>query len=85
MQLALESSYWSNVMTVLPVSVLRRRRVDRVVVVRVVRRRRGQVAVVVAVVAPLAPDGVLARGAALVVPHLLVVPPDLIGEMNSLQ
>ena len=69
-------------MTVLPVSVLRRRRVDRVVVVRVVRR--GQVAVVVAVVA-FAADGVLARGAALVVPHLLVVPPDLIGEMNSLQ
>ena len=73
-------------MIVLPVSVLRRRRVDRVVVVRVVRRRRGQVAVVVAVVAPwLSADGVLARGAALVVPHLLVVPPDLIGEMNSLQ
>ena len=69
-------------MTVLPVSVLRRRRVDRVVVVRVVRR--GQVAVVVAVVA-FAADSVLARGAALVVPHLLVVPPDLIGEMNSLQ
>ena len=70
-------------MLVLPVSVLRRRRVDRVVVVRVVRR--GQVAVVVAVVAALSADGVLARGAALVVPHLLVVPPDLIGEMNSLQ
>ena len=72
------------VMIVLPVSVLRRRRVDRVVVVRVVRRR-GQVAVVVAVVAAFSADGVLARGAALVVPHLLVVPPDLIGEMNSLQ
>ena len=70
-------------MLVLPVSVLRRRRVDRVVVVRVVRR--GQVAVVVAVVAAFSADGVLARGAALVVPHLLVVPPDLIGEMNSLQ
>ena len=84
MQLALESSYWSIVIIVLPVSVLRRRRVDRVVVVRVVRR--GQVAVVVAVVAAwLTADGVLARGAALVVPHLLVVPPDLIGEMNSLQ
>ena len=76
----------NELMIVLPVSVLRRGRVDRVVVVRVVRRRRGQVAVVVAVVAPwLSADGVLARGAALVVPHLLVVPPDLIGEMNSLQ
>ena len=76
----------NELMIVLPVSVLRRGRVDRVVVVRVVRRRRGQVAVVVAVVAAwLSADGVLARGAALVVPHLLVVPPDLIGEMNSLQ
>ena len=63
-------------------SVLRRRRVDRVVVVRVV----GQVAVVVAVVAPVAAaaataaDGVLARGA--LVMHLLV---GVHLEMNSLQ
>ena len=62
----------------LPVSVLCRRRVDRVVVVRVV----GQVAVVVAVVAPVATaDGVFARGAALRVMHFLVVHL----EMNSLQ